>query len=1078
MGTMPSRWGGALAALAAALLLGVAGWFAGDAAGDRLANGFTFDWYEHAPQASYPVGDALRVGALVAGLAAALAVAIAVGPTSFATRKLIDRMRHVPPRYKDALGLDVHAVRLLLALTAAASLGVLLAGFVALSNPSFWGGGAAAIRDLPPQGYRALLAASVACAAAFAGGLAVYATFAGIVAGRIVQQAEKNVIARISLFGMRNAKTTVALILAVTMVAGYYATSVTTNVDVADVLPRGDPNTDAAHNLTQKFKSSFTQQVTFQFRVLDMEDRTQAALYQENNASLPDRRTDARPGNITDEVYVRAMSEAIGFVVGESPFAGSIGSPDLFKLINWTIAGGQNQADPKVSFSLPSTDSEGELQYATVEEGVFRVASVYSAVDAVTSPNWTQTAVLVTVSPESEVSAKLIGQRALEVREKWVERVRHDQTNFTVFGPENPPQFTVDLPLANAHASELTAHDFKTLMPFIGVFIAITLFIAFRNAASVIVTFSALAIAVTWTFGAMGAMRIPLNTINLAVVPLIMGVGIDYGIHMMNEFQEHRAKGMTPEQAWTIAGGGSAFALFVGALTTAAGLAVMIASPSLLVAQLGILGNVALAACYILAVLFIPAAFTLLGGNKAKAKRTEYQPSRIMPAFANAIGRARILVVIVMLLVAGAAVASQQNLRREAFGDPPRNWIPGDELREEHLRAIEGFYETGSDDVKANVIIIEGDVTDPDVHAYINGITGTLRANALAGEYVVNETSGATSESRVIADTLKDLPFLMDTWLTVKDGVPGAAKFLGAPALEQLFDRTGQGDPTGTSRPYPDTQPEMKAELDAMFRSPLYQFGNLFVDAPDYDMTVIVFSVRAATYPDAESVWNEVQAAITANEDLRPDGVKTSFFGNTAINYLFVAKQVPWLNAMNLVATGLIVVIVGLFTRRIGPTLVVGSVSALTSTLWFGLLPVLDIGLAISLTLPLIFISAMGSDYALHLSMRCSRTKDTRETFEGVGKGVLFSFVTTFGAFLIFTRISDLAGRRSIVATCLAIAVVFLVTLLVVPVFYPVKKGDKGHAKPTNGNVPVVESRTLEVAAPHGGVPLPVGQKR
>ena len=1057
MGNMPRWWAGAAAALAAGLLVGAAGFYVGDLVGVRLSEGFTFDWYVHPVKEQYAIEEGLKSAAIAAALGAAVGVGLATGPAAFLTRKASERMRHVPPRYREPHSLDVHAVRLLLGLTLGAALFTLLLGFVVLTNQG--------VRAFLPSGYRQLVAVAAAAGAGSGAAVAAWSTFRGLVAGRIAQKSEKNVIARISLFGMRNAKTTVALILATTMVAGYYAQSVTTNVDVADVLPRGDPNTAAAHNLTQKFKSSFTQQVTFQFHVLDLEDKAERAVYQANNQTLAQRKTDARPDNITDEVYVRAIAEVVAFVVEQEPFAGSIGSPDFFKLVNWTMAGGQNASSPEESFGLPPTDHAGELRYATVERAVFSVGSVSSAVDAVTSPSWTQTAVLVTVSPDSDVSAKEIGQRALEVREQWLERVRRGQTEYSVFGDENPPMFTVDLPLANAHASELTAHDFKTLMPVIGVFVAITLFIAFRNAASVLVTFSALVIAVVWTFGAMGALRIPLNTINLAVVPLIMGVGIDYGIHMMNEFQEYRAQGKTPEQAWTLAGGGSAFALFVGALTTAAGLLVMVISPSLLVAQLGILGNIALASCYVLAILFIPAAYTLLGGGSKAARRQEYQPSRLMPAFAYGISRARVVAIVLVLLVAGAAVASQANLRREAFGDPPRNWLPGDPLREEHLEAIEGFYETGTDDVKANVIILEGDVTDPAMHAYINGITASLRRNALAGEYF-DASTNETRESRVIADTLRDLPFLMNTWLTVKDGVPGVGAYLGAPALADLFNRTGVADPTGRSHPYPDTQEEIQKQLDAVFASPLYQFGNLFVDNPDYDMTVIVFSVRAATYPDAESVWNEVHAAIAANEALRPEGVKTSFFGNTAINYLFVAKQVPWLNAMNMVAVGLVVVIVFLFTRRIGPTLAVGGVSALASTLWFGLLPVLDIGLAISLTLPLIFISAMGSDYALHLAMRCSKSKNPRETFEGVGKGVLFSFITTVGAFLIFTRISDLAGRRSIIATCLAIGVVFVTTLVIVPILYPIKKGDKGHAGggAHDRNVPVVESRTLEVA--------------
>lgn len=1057
MGNMPRWWAGAGAALVTAALLGAAGYALGDVVGAKLAEGFTFDWYVHPAKAQYAQDEALRAGAVTAGVAALLAIALTFGPTSMATRKVMSRTGHVPPRYDEPRTLDVHVVRLLLAVGVASALLALLGGFLLLSSS-----GAAAVR---PAGLRSIVALSAAAGAAAGALVTVHTTFRGLVAGTLVASAAKNLIARVSLFGVRNAKTTVALVLAVTMVAGYYATSVNTNVDVADVMPRGDPNTVAAHNLTEKFKSSFTQQVTFQFPVLDMTDPAQAALYERNNQSLEDRRTTARPENITDEVYVRAIEETIRYVVAQEPFAGSIGSPDFFKLINWTVAGGQNAS--QASFDLPPTDELGALQYASVEVAVFRVGSVYSAVDAVTSPNWTQTAVLVTVAPTSEESAKVIGQRALEVREEWVRRVMKGQTEYTVFGPENPPLFSVDLPLANAHASELTANDFKKLMPAIAVFVAITLFVAFRSVASVVVTFSALTIAVLWTFGAMGYLRIPLNTINLAVVPLIMGVGIDYGIHMMNEVQEYRAKGATVEEAWIHAGGGSAFALFVGAVTTIAGLVVMILSPSLLVAQLGMMGVIAMISCYVLAVLFIPAAFTLLGGGRTGAKRPSFQPSRLMPLFATGVSRARIPVILVLIMLAGAAVASQANLTREAFGDPPRNWLVDDPLRNEHEEAILGFYDT--DAVKANVIIIEGDITDPATHDYINGITGSLRRNGLAGEWL-DPATNETRESRVIADTLRDLPFLVNTWLTVKDGLPGAGAYLGAPALEQLFNQTSIQDPTGRSTPYPATQGEIKKELDGIFVSPLNQFGNLFIDAPDYEMTVIVFSVKAASYPDAEAVWAEVHAAIDENAALKPDGITTSFFGNTAINYLFVAKQVPWLNAMNLVAVGIIVLVVALFTRRVGPTLVVAAVSGLTSTLWFGLLPTLGIGLAISLTLPLIFISAMGSDYALHLALRCSREKRTHAAFEGVGKGVLFSFVTTMGAFLIFTRISDLAGRKSIVATCLAIAVVFATTLLIVPLFYPVAKGER--ARELRKDVPIVESRTLEIAGPPGAVPM------
>lgn len=1068
MGNKPNKWIGLAAAVLLAGVAGAVSFLVGDFVGEKLAYGFTFDWYVSHPESSYGIAHVLENVAVGAAVAALLATLLNGVGTAWSTRLLLRRMRYTPPRYSNPVSVDVLTVRLLVALPIALGLLAALLTYVLLASPMVQtdatGARGALIEHVTPAGFQLLVASANAFGGFIAALVTILAVQNGLVSGRVVPSDRRNIIARISLFGMRNAKTTVALVLGVTLVAGYYASSVNTNVDVADVLPRGDPNTEAAHNLTEKFKSSFTQQVTFQLRVLNMSDPDQAALYEQENAEkLPNRVTEPRPENITDELYVRAAAELIAFAVSQEPFAGSSGAADLYKLINWTIAGGatEQNRDGDAAFSIPPPDEQGSLRYATVDAGVTNVGTVFAAVDALTSPSWRQTAALVTVSPGADVTTKEIGEHALKVREEWLRRVAAGETEYKVFGPENPPQFSADLPLANAHASELTAHDFKLLLPVIAVFIAVTLFLAFRNATSVIATFSMLAIAVIWTFGVMGAMRIPLNTLNLAVVPLIMGVGIDYGIHMMNEYQEQRGHGKSTEEAWIEAGGGSALALFVGMLTTAAGLVVMIVSPSLIVAQLGILANIALLSCYVLAVLFIPAVVTLIG-SRAKSRPVEYQPSRIMPALATGVSRARWLVLFIVVLMAGAALASASTIHREAFGDPPRNWLPDDPLRQEHERAINGFYDTPVDDVKANILIFEGDMTDPAAHRYISAITQTLRGNDERGTYV-DPTDNSTHESRVIGDTLKDLPFITNTYLTVRGGLPGAGQYLGAQALAPRLAQMGATDPTRQTETYPQTAEEIRALLDEVFASPLYQFGNIFVDHPEYDMAVTVFSVRAATYEDAEAVWAEVQAAIATNEALRPEGVHVSFFGNTAINYLFVAKQVPWLTYMSIATNILVIVIVFAFTRNVRATAVVGALNFLTSTLWIGILPAFGIGLAINLTLPLVFIFAMGSDYGLHLAMRCRKTGDTYATMEGVGKGVLYSFLTTFGSFLVFTQISDLAGRRGMVSTAIAIALVFAVTILVVPIFYPVRKGQR---KDGDRNVPVVETRPVPVTSP------------
>ena len=73
------------------------------------------------------------------------------------------------------------------------------------------------------------------------------------------------------------------------------------------------------------------------------------------------------------------------------------------------------------------------------------------------------------------------------------------------------------------------------------------------------------------TFGLLGFLNIPLNPANLIALPLILGIGVDYGVHIVHEFRE--CKGpyrMSP---------GTAVAVLVDALTTIVGFgSLMIAS--------------------------------------------------------------------------------------------------------------------------------------------------------------------------------------------------------------------------------------------------------------------------------------------------------------------------------------------------------------------------------------------------------------------------------------------------------------------------------------------------------------------
>ncbi len=864
-----------------------------------------------------------------------------------------------------------------------------------------------------------------------------------------IDQLAANAIAGTSLWSSRHARTVVSITLALTIGLGYGITLINTNVDVADVLPRGNPNTEAAYNLTEHFRSTFTQQVTFQIHADESGEN-----WAKDNAKLTYRylgfpapssageergpwQIEPNHLNITDEVYVRAIHEMQEFIQERTDFKRTISISNIYALINWTAAGGEGVATDE-TFALPGYGTPQEaLQYQAVDQIV--KAALLETVDALASPSWNHAATLFMPAADNDEDMRVLGESIIAARDAYVQAVANGETQFTVFGPDNPPLFTVDFPVANAHSSRLVEEDMVKLMPAISAFILICLFVAFRNIRSILISFTALGIGVTWTYGTMGYMGIALNTLNMTIVPLIMGVGIDYAIHMINEFLEHKSAGKSDDDAFRIAGGRAGLAMFIATLTTVLGLVVMMISPSLLMAQLGFLSAVAISTIYLITITFIPAALTLVGGSEKMG--ASFTPSQFMPALARGVTRTRAVMLLVVLGLSSAAYFSSLGLSEEAFGDPGKNFPEDDPIRKEHEQGLRYFYEVDEPDIKTNILTFEGPgILTPAAMEYYRTIEANLRL-----------------QDRVIEDTLRTIPFFIETWMTVKGGAPGAATDIGLGRIIEtgLLPSAAEQE----AQNFPQTEEEIREEINAMFESPMKELASIIVNHPKLNMGAMTFSVRANTFDEAEEVWHQVWGAVreanTTFGGSPPPGVRVAFVGNTATNFLFVEEELPWLGYMSIAATIILFFLVLIFTGDLKATLVATSLAAITSLWWLGVLPVIGVGLAITLMLPLVFIFNIGTDYAVHIIWNLKQVDSAREVFETTGKAILFSGITTAGAFAFFILIQNVAVSRTMIATTLAIFVIFIATMLFIPIFYPVEAKTK----------PVLES-AADAAAP------------
>jgi hopanoid biosynthesis associated RND transporter like protein HpnN len=134
--------------------------------------------------------------------------------------------------------------------------------------------------------------------------------------------------------------------------------------------------------------------------------------------------------------------------------------------------------------------------------------------------------------------------------------------------------------------------------------IAILVFFHFRNISSVILALFPVAIGAIWMVGVMGWRDIPFNPANIMTLPLVIGIGVTNGIHILNRFAEEQNPGILAKSTGK--------AVLVSALTTIAGFGSLIPAKHQGIASLGMVMSVGVATCMIAGLTFLPAVLTLL----------------------------------------------------------------------------------------------------------------------------------------------------------------------------------------------------------------------------------------------------------------------------------------------------------------------------------------------------------------------------------------------------------------------------------------------------------------------------------
>jgi predicted RND superfamily exporter protein len=544
---------------------------------------------------------------------------------------------------------------------------------------------------------------------------------------------------------------------------------------------------------------------------------------------------------------------------------------------------------------------------------------------------------------------------------------------------------------------------------------AIVLALVFRSRLPLLPLALALA-AAGIAFGGFGLLGGSLTMASIAVLPILIGLAVDYAIQIQARFDEAVESGLTGRVAAARAAAAGGPTIATACLATAAGFVVLLLSPTPMVRGFGLLLVVGVAIAFGLSLVVGLAALSLRtgGGSSGGWRRREPLPeeasatageggspaatgparwnavvgSRILPM---ALARPRrVLAVALALAVVGWAAGTQVETVSDIRSLAPQSLTAVRELTElQDATGVSGDLE---------VSIEAPDLTDPAVIRWMAG----FKQRALA--------VGGFDEER---------------------GCRAAAELCPGPALSDFV-----GGGRGMSRG------EIRATLAALPPYALEQVAPLDPRTGRLGRTALLaFGIREQSLEDQERLIDRIRGQVGApgTKDGPPPGVRVRFAGLPLIAAQSagdLSRSRYWLTLAGLAAVALALLVVLRSPRRVlaplAPTVLATGWASLV--LWVTGIPLNPMSAALgALTI------AIATEFSVILSGRFAQERSRgagvgealSAAYARTGTAVLASGVTAIAGFavLIFSEVAMLRdfGVVTVIDLCAALAGVYVV---------------------------------------------------
>ena len=167
--------------------------------------------------------------------------------------------------------------------------------------------------------------------------------------------------------------------------------------------------------------------------------------------------------------------------------------------------------------------------------------------------------------------------------------------------------------------SHMIISGFKRVAMIAALIILIILWWDFRDFKSVVLAVIPVSAGWLWMLGLMGALDISFNAANVVVLPLVLGIGVDAGVHLVHRCrQSAELRGGIARLEDLLQGTGSA--VIVASITTMVGFAGLMLSDHRAMFSIGLIMVFGILCCLVACLILLPAI--LVGFGLAKSDPT------------------------------------------------------------------------------------------------------------------------------------------------------------------------------------------------------------------------------------------------------------------------------------------------------------------------------------------------------------------------------------------------------------------------------------------------------------------------